>query len=122
MLRILVIDGFDESRAETVSALKAARYDVEAVTDDDEALTHLSSAAVDVVLFDLPMAEVVEAAAIIRRSIGGREARLVALSDRADIPQRALARAEGVDFFILRPCPPAALVAHVRRLLARTRH
>lgn len=115
MFRLLVIDGYDETRATLVDTLEAAGYDVVAAAEEDEGRAALEARAVDIVLLDLPAPELAEAAAALRATTHGATARLVALVDPAE--SRAMReRAVGIDYFFLRPCPPAEVVKHLRRM------
>lgn len=115
---ILVVDSFDPTRAVTADALRRNGFTVHDVADDDEAASLLAAEAVDLVLLDLPLEDPIELAAEIRRGTGARPGpRIFALVDRAATPQRGRARQAGVDFFLLRPCPPVALLKHLSRML-----
>lgn len=113
MSRVLVLDGFDESRESTIAVLQSAGFSVVGVAEEDEALAILAKGEVDVVLLDLPIAESIEAAEAIREQCGPTSPRVVALIEITD--ERERARAAGIDFLILRPCPPPQLAKHLRR-------
>lgn len=115
MLRVLVLDGFDESRERTLAVLRAAGYSVLGAAEEDEALAKVVKGAVDLVVLDLPIGESIEAAAAIRGQCGSEVPKLLALIDPTDTEARAEARTAGIDFLILRPCPPAHLLKHLRR-------
>lgn len=117
MVAILIVDGYDESREVLVRHLRDAGYDAAGVADEDEAREWIAARPVDVIVLDLPIAELGGAAEALRRA--ARASVLVALIDPRDGRARADARARGVDFFVLRPCTPRALEAHVRRVLTR---
>ncbi|MBX3233573.1 MAG: response regulator transcription factor [Labilithrix sp.] len=118
MACILVVDSFDPTRAVTADALRQNGFTVHDVADDDEAASILAAEAVDVVLLDLPLEDTIELAAEIRRATAAsRGPKIFALVDRAATPERGRARQAGVDFFLLRPCPAAALLKHLSRML-----
>jgi len=114
---VLVLDGFDESRENTVAVLRSAGFSVIGAAEEDEALAMLAKTEVDVVLLDLPIAESTEAAEAIREQCGPTVPRLLALIEPSDTEERVSARTAGIDFLILRPCPPPQLLKHVRRFV-----
>lgn len=121
MACVLVVDGYDESRAALADELRAAGYEVLAVAEEDEAVRALTGARktspVDVVILDLPLSEASEAAHALRTKRGGKDATILAIVSPTD-PRSArdAAHEQGVDYFVLRPCPPAAIVKQLRRL------
>lgn len=115
--RILLIDSFDPTRAVTAQALRENGFIVDDVADEDEAAPLLAVEVVDLVLLDLPLEDTIDAARLIQR--GATDAatpKIHALIDRAATTQRGRARQAGVDFFLLRPCPPTALLRHLSRV------
>ncbi|MBX3205346.1 MAG: hypothetical protein KF764_09765 [Labilithrix sp.] len=120
MARVLVIDGYDESRDASARALRAAGHDVVALEEEDEALEALERGGADVVVLDLPLAEAEEAANAIRAAISsgapGAPAILALVDPSSPRHLREAAHASGIDYFFLRPCPPQEIVKHLRRL------
>ena len=121
MLRVLVVDGYDDSREALSTELLASGYDVVAVAEEEEAVLVLTKAkrktAIDVVLLDLPLPEAIEAARALRDERGGKDLTIVAVVAPTDSRSaREAAHVEGVDYFVLRPCPPSAIVTQLRRL------
>jgi DNA-binding response OmpR family regulator len=120
MARLLLIDGYDESRDTSAKELRAAGYEVIAVTEEAEALAAvgaLDAEALDFVVLDLPIAEAEEAAAAVRMVSTGRNAIVVAVVDPTDSRRmRDEAHAKGIDYFFLRPCAPAEIVKQLRRI------
>jgi CheY-like chemotaxis protein len=121
MACVLVVDGYDESRAALSAELESSGYEVLAVAEEEEAVRALSTARksspVDVVILDLPLAEATEAAHALRAKRAGKTLTILAIVSPTD-PRAArdAAHAEGVDYFVLRPCPPQAIVKQLRRL------
>jgi DNA-binding response OmpR family regulator len=66
MARLLLLDGYDESRDALTVHLRGAGYDVEAVAEEDDAVRALEREGVDIVLLDLPLTEAEEAANALR--------------------------------------------------------
>jgi CheY-like chemotaxis protein len=110
-MRLLVVDGYDESRELTASRLREMGLDVTTAADEDD--VPAPAPPFDVVLLDLPIAEVIEAAQALR----SRGRAVIALAHTSDNrAAREAAHAAGVDYFVLRPCPPAELVKLFQRL------
>lgn len=128
LARVLVLDGFDESREASTRELRKAGFDVVAVEEEDEAVAAVADAAarVDLVVLDVPVAEAAEAALALRRasSEAARPGPLTLIALVAPSDSRAVresAHDSGIDYVLLRPCPPPALASHLRRLLAPRR-
>lgn len=115
MARVLVLDGFDESRERTVTFLDRAGFVAVGVAEEDDALERIEREAFDLVLLDLPLDESLEGAVAIRDRAKAPGPAILALLDPADGALRERARHAGIDFIILRPCPPSDLVKHLRR-------
>jgi CheY-like chemotaxis protein len=120
MQRVLVVDGYEESRVATARELDRAGFEVVAVEEEDDAVRAFGEAPPDVVLLDLPLAEAEEAAGALRPLAATRNTHPVAIVAIVDptIPRRVReqARANGIDYFFLRPCPPPEIVKHLRRM------
>jgi two-component system, OmpR family, response regulator MprA len=118
MPRVLVIDGYEESRDASARELRVAGYDVIAVEEEEQAVGAIARATVDIVVLDLPLAEAEEAARALRAAAPrGRAMTLIALADPSSSRRtRDQARASGIDYFLLRPCPPPEIVKHLRRM------
>jgi DNA-binding response OmpR family regulator len=119
MPRVLVVDGYDASRDASVRELRLAGFDVLGVEEEEEALRMLGEQPADIVLLDLPPSEAGEAANAIRAASAthGRAISVIAIVDPSTSREmRNEGRASGIDYFILRPCPPAEIVKHLRRM------
>jgi len=116
MARVLLVDGYDESREAAASFLRAAGYDVIAVEEEADAVAAIAEAEIDFVLLDLPLAEVEEAAAALRAARPGRSMTVIALVEPSSSRHmREVGHTSGIDYFFLRPCPPAEIVKHLKR-------
>lgn len=114
VLHVLLLDGFDESRDRTAAVLRSSGFTVTAVAEEEDVLGTLDGdAPVDVVILDIPIDEAIEAAIAIRAR--PRSPKLLALIEPSDSRRRDAAREAGVDFVLLRPCPPAHLAKHIVR-------
>jgi CheY-like chemotaxis protein len=115
-MRLLVVDGYDESRETTASRLREMGLDVTTAADEDDVRLDDAQPPFDVVLLDLPIAETTEAARALRSCARA----VVALAHTSDNrAAREAAHAAGVDYFVLRPCPPAELMKLFQRLRLR---
>lgn len=115
MAHVLVLDGFDETRERTVTVLERAGFSVSGVAEEDDALRMIETDRFELVLLDLPLDETLEGAAAIRDR--SQAPTILALLDPTDAAQRERARDAGIDFIVLRPCPPSELVKHLRRFV-----
>jgi len=117
MFRVLVLDGYDETRETSARELRDAGYDVIAAAEEEEAVRAFDGEHVDVVLLDLPTEEAEEAAAVLRKSARGKALVVFAIVDPSHSRRRRdEGHARGVDYFLLRPCPPKEIIKHLRRL------
>lgn len=117
MLHVLLLDDYDDSRERTARALRDAGHEVTAVAEEEEAMQTLDRRRADVVLFDLPLDEAEGAAAALREIDGCQNSVFVALAEPSlSLARRVQGRVKGIDRFFLRPCPPAEIVKHLRRL------
>jgi DNA-binding response OmpR family regulator len=111
MTKLLVVDGFDESRDAVASKLRAMGFDVTTAADEDDVAA--DAPPFDIAILDLPIAETMEAAQALR----SRARAIIALAHTHDSrPAREAGHAAGVDYYVLRPCPPAELVKLFQRL------
>jgi response regulator RpfG family c-di-GMP phosphodiesterase len=118
MTCVLLVDGYDESRDAMASHLREVGYEVVDVEEEDDAVETLRDTHVDIVLLDLPMAEAEEAANALREAAPpARVMTVIALVDPTNSRRmREVGHASGIDYFFLRPCPPAEIVKHLKRL------
>jgi len=120
MLRVLVVDGYDESRLACAKELRAAGYDVMLAVEEEEALEVLARSEIDFVLLDLPIDEAEETANAVKSTTRGQRATVIALVAPAGARRlRNGPRATTIDYFFLRPCPPSEIVKHLRRMRSR---
>ena len=124
LARVLVLDGYEDSREASAKELRRAGFEVLAVEEEEQALAALAGAdappEIDIVVLDVPLPEAEEAARAIRSAARPPNHRLptvIALASPSDPrPIREAARASGIDYVLLRPCPPPDLAKHLRRL------
>lgn len=111
MVRALVVDGYDETRDALLTELRRRGFNADGAADEDG----VPRGTFDVVIMDAPAAELEEIACSLRARFPS--AVVIALIDRNDVTTRARGRAAGVDAFLLRPCPPHAIVRRAIVLL-----
>jgi DNA-binding response OmpR family regulator len=109
--RVLVVDDYDETRAELVAELISDGFSARGC-DEETAAQVFDDFAPAVLILDLPTADVVELCG----SIDSSNTKILALVGRGD-PQREAARRAGVDFFLLRPCAASEVVRICRRFV-----
>ncbi len=152
--RVLLLDGYAESREASAAELRRAGFEVIAVEEEEQAVAAVAAAYasasaaasvsasvspsastraaraaqsravdIDIVVLDVPLAEAREAAKALEEAASGihpaprRRPSVIALASPSDArPSREAAHASGVDYVLLRPCPPPALAKHLRRL------
>ena len=88
--------------------------------DGLEAIAHSTNASPDVVLMDLSLPRVDGWEATRRLKSDDRTAHIpvVALTAHDGAGELQRATQAGCDWFVPKPCPPAALIAEVRRVLS----
>ena len=150
--RVLLLDGYAESREASAAELRRAGFEVIAVEEEEQAVAAVAAAFasasaaacastrasaraaraaqsraididIDIVVLDVPLAEAREAAKALEEAASGihpaprRRPSVIALASPSDArPSREAAHASGIDYVLLRPCPPPALAKHLRRL------
>lgn len=112
MRRALVIDSYDETRNRLVFELRREQFEAVGAPDEDDAPRE----SFDVIVLDVPSAELVDIAVNVRSWSTGV---MLALLDPRERNVRSEARASGVDAFLLRPCAASAIVRRVLLLLPR---
>jgi CheY-like chemotaxis protein len=122
---VLVVDGYDATREALVLALERGGIHARGAGEEEDAIRAVGEhPGVSAILLDLPLSESVEAACALRALPVVTAATIViALIDpsRATGRERDAARAQGIDYFFLRPCPPAEIIKQLQRLSVRRR-
>ncbi len=117
---VLIVEDQAELRQLYVHQLVLSGFDVIEAENGAEAITHTASRAPDVVLMDLSL-PVVDGWEATRRLKGDQRTAhipVVALTAHDGSGELQRATSAGCDWFVPKPCPPDALVAEVRRILA----
>jgi CheY-like chemotaxis protein len=110
-LRVLVVDDDEDTREIYGCSLRAAGWDVEAVTNGREALFVAAAFAPDIIVMDLRMPELggFETTRRLKKNAHTKHVPILVCSgldpDRVEAP----AREAGCDEFVAKPCTPDTL-------------
>lgn len=118
---ILLVEDQSDLRHLYAYQLTLSGYDVIEAENGAEAIDRTASHAPDVVLMDLSL-PVVDGWEATRRLKGDERTAhipVVALTAHDGSGELQRATRAGCDWFVPKPCPPDALIAEVRRVLAR---
>ena len=117
---ILLVEDQIELRELYARQLALCGYDVIEARDGAEAVAHTTSRVPDVVLMDLSLPVMDGWEATRQLKTDGRTAHIpvVALTAHDGSGELQRATSAGCDWFVPKPCPPDALIAEVRRVLA----
>ena len=119
---VLLVEDQPDLRHLYAQQLTISGYDVIEAENGVEAIDRTTSHAPDVVLMDLSL-PVVDGWEATRRLKGDERTAhipVVALTAHDGSGELQRATRAGCDWFVPKPCPPDALIAEVRRVLART--
>ena len=117
---VLIVEDQSELRKLYAEQLTLSGFDVIEAGDGLEAITHTTNQSPDVVLMDLSLPRVDGWEATRRLKNDDRTAHIpvVALTAHDGAGELERATHAGCDWFVPKPCPPAALIAEVRRVLS----
>jgi two-component system cell cycle response regulator DivK len=113
---VLIAEDDEDSRLMYAAFLGARGFRTLEATNGEEAISRARSALPNVVVLDLslPLVDGIVVARTIKGDLATRDARVIALSGFADEEHRELALEAGADLYLVKPCPPRALLAHLR--------
>jgi two-component system, cell cycle response regulator DivK len=117
---ILIVEDHVELRQLYVHQLTQCGFDVIEAGDGADAITRTTHHGPDVVLMDLslPIVDGWEATRRLKNDSRTAHIPVVALTAHDGAGELQRATRAGCDWFVPKPCPPDALVAEVRRVLA----
>src|SRR6476661_5334121 len=120
---ILVVEDQEELRRLYVEHLALSGFEVIEAANGEEAISHTSSHAPDVVLMDLslPILDGWEATRRLKADSRTAHIPVVALTAHDGSGELQRATRAGCDWFVPKPCPPDALITEVRRVLSANR-
>ena len=121
---ILLVEDQVELHEMYAQQLELSGCDVIEAGNGADALTHTAAHCPDVVLMDLslPILDGWEATRCLKTDERTAHIPVVALTAHDGSGDLQRATRAGCDWFVPKPCPPAALVAEIRRVLARRSH
>ena len=119
---ILLVEDQSDLRQLYAQQLEQSGFDVIEAGNGADALVHTAEHVPDVVLMDLslPILDGWEATRRIKTDRRTAHVPVLALTAHDGSGEMERATRAGFDWFVPKPCPPAALVAEVRRVLAAT--
>jgi len=119
---VLIVEDQHDLRLLYVQHLTMSGFDVIEAADGAAALRSTSSQQPDVVLMDLslPIVDGWEATKRLKADERTSHIPVVALTAHDGSGELERATRAGCDWFVPKPCPPAALITELRRVLART--
>lgn len=117
---VLLVEDQSDLRRLYAEQLILSGFDVIEAGDGAEAIAHTTDRAPDVVLMDLSLPRMDGWEATRRLKGDGRTAHIPIVAMTAHDGAGELQRATdaGCDWFVPKPCPPAALIVEVRRVLS----
>ena len=120
---ILIVEDQSELRHLYAQQLALSGFDVIEAENGVEAIAHSTARVPDVVLMDLslPIVDGWEATRRLKSDERTAHIPVVALTAHDGSGELQRATRAGCDWFVPKPCPPDALIAEVRRVLAGTR-
>ena len=117
---ILVVDDFADNRERSAEFLRFSGYRVSEATNGHEALERAFAEPPHLVVMDLSLPGMDGWEATRRLKSDDRTAHIpvVALTAHDGAGELQRATEAGCNWFVPKPCPPAALIAEVRRVLS----
>ena len=118
---VLLVEDQADLRLLYAQQLICHGFDVIEAENGDAAIVHTSQHAPDVVLMDLslPVVDGWEATRRLKGDTRTAHIPIVALTAHDGSGELQRATLAGCDWFVPKPCPPEALVAELRRVLAK---
>src|SRR2546422_1571662 len=119
---VLIVEDQSDLRQLCAQELTISGFDVTEAANGLDAIAHCSSQYPDVILMDLslPVLDGWEATRRLKSDSRTAHIPVVALTAHDGSGELQRATRAGCDWFVPKPCPPDALVAEIRRVLART--
>ena len=119
--RILLVDDDDGIRASLSAFLSRAGFQVESVSDGEQAVSVLEKYKPDLIVMDVLMPRMDGRETLRRMRQTGNLTPVILLTQVGDATERAMALEEGADDYINKPFEPHELVARIRAVLRRAR-
>jgi len=117
--KILLVDDDDGIRASLSAFLFRSGYQVDTVSNGEQALTKLEKFKPDLIVMDVLMPRMDGRETLRRMRQAGNLTPVILLTQVGEATERAMALEEGADDYINKPFEPHELVARVRAVLRR---
>jgi CheY-like chemotaxis protein len=120
---ILIVEDQSELRHLYATQLSLSGFDVIEAGNGADAITETTDRTPDVVLMDLslPVVDGWEATRRLKSDLRTAHIPVVALTAHDGAGELERATRAGCDWFVPKPCPPDALIAEIRRVMAGSR-
>jgi CheY-like chemotaxis protein len=120
---VLIVEDQQDLRQLYAQHLAMSGFDVIEAANGAEAIDHTSSRLPDVILMDLglPVVDGWEATKRLKADARTAHIPVVALTAHDGSGELQRATQAGCDWFVPKPCAPAALITEIRRVLSGTR-
>ena len=119
--KILLVDDDDGIRASLSAFLSRSGYQVDTVSNGEQALAKLEKFKPDLIVMDVLMPLMDGRETLRRMRQAGNLTPVILLTQVGEATERAMALEEGADDYINKPFEPHELVARVRAVLRRLR-
>lgn len=119
--KILLVDDDEGIRASLSAFLTRAGFQVDTVSNGEQALSALEKSKPDLIVMDVLMPRMDGRETLRRMRQAGNLTPVILLTQVGEATERAMALEEGADDYINKPFEPHELVARVRAVLRRLR-
>jgi len=119
--RILLVDDDDGVRASLSAFLTRAGFQVDTVSNSEQALAKLEKYKPELIVMDVLMPRMDGRETLRRMRQAGNLTPVILLTQVGEATERAMALEEGADDYINKPFEPHELVARIRAVLRRAR-
>ena len=116
---VLIVDDYADSREMCAEYLGVCGFRVEQAADGAEALRKAAGMMPDAILMDVTLPDIdgMEVTRRLKKDERTAGIRVIALTGHGGGEAQSDARAAGCDSFLVKPCPPDAMVQEIRRLI-----
>jgi DNA-binding response OmpR family regulator len=119
MKKVLVLTEHPTAGVALETILRRENFFPILVRDEKSALQRIRSSTPDVLIIDLPFAEIPSIELFVRLHLPNIDQSLIVLSESGDEFDKVLALEAGADDYLVKPYAPRELVARIRALLRR---
>jgi DNA-binding response OmpR family regulator len=119
MKKVLVLTEHPMAGVSLETVLERENFVPILVQDEKSALQRIRSSTPDVLIIDLPFAEIPSIELVVRLHLPNIDQSLIVLAESDDEFDKVLALEAGADDYVVKPYAPRELVARIRALLRR---